>query len=313
MELHLQTRPLPFTHCNLFFVNVTEIWLNYQLYYVHTFAQTQSEVPQKRRRQPTNMSDREIQRRLRRAAAARQHGHPEPKNNKIPADAAVRLHDGGGESVIEDCGINDDARPTGTVPLTLLHNYQVSQISFAPDNSDADSKPGFPDGLERESFDRVLLDAPCSALGLRPRLLVETRLRELEEGARYQRLMMREAAHVLAVGGHMVYSTCTMDPAENEANVRWFLDRYPQLKLMPQVPKMGGPGLVGEACVPYSSGKMRIEQWLTQEEAGLVQRFDTTTGLDAIAFFIAKFEKIAEITEDDALEPVPDVLGRLQD
>lgn len=173
----------------------------------------------------------------------------------------------------------------------------------------ADSGPAFPDGLERESFDRVLLDAPCSALGLRPRLLVETRLRELEQGARYQRLMMREAAHVLAVGGKMVFSTCTMNPAENEANVRWFLDRYPQLQLVPQVPQLGGPGLVGHAEVPHSGGGRRTEQWLTEDEAALVQRFDTSVGVDAIAFFVAKFKKTAEIAEDDAFVPVPGVLG----
>lgn len=166
----------------------------------------------------------------------------------------------------------------------------------------------FPDGLERESFDRILLDAPCSALGLRPRLLVDTRLKELEQGARYQRLMLREAAHVLAVGGHMVFSTCTMNPAENEANVRWFLDRYPELRLVHQEPRLGGPGLVGEAQVPHSGGGLRLERWLTQEEAALVQRFDTSVGVDAIAFFVAKFEKTAKVAESDALVPVPGVL-----
>lgn len=173
----------------------------------------------------------------------------------------------------------------------------------------AECGPAFPDGLERESFDRVLLDAPCSALGLRPRLLVDTRLKELEEGARYQRLMLREAAHVLAVGGVMVFSTCTMDPAENEANVRWFLDRYPQLRLVQQSPQLGGPGLSGQAQVPYSGGGTRIETWLTEAEAVLVQRFDTTVGVDAIAFFVAKFEKTAAVEEEDAFLPVPELVG----
>lgn len=39
------------------------------------------------KKQAAQMSDREIHRRKRRAAAARQHGHPEPKNNRIPEDA----------------------------------------------------------------------------------------------------------------------------------------------------------------------------------------------------------------------------------
>lgn len=152
--------------------------------------------------------------------------------------------------------------------------------------------------------------APCSALGLRPRLAVTTTLRELEQAANYQRMLIREAVHVLAVGGEMVYSTCTLNPAENEGNVRFLLDRYPQMQLIGQSPRLGGPGIVGKGSVPCSrSGGRREEEWLTDDEAKLCQRFDTSTGLDSIAFFIAKLRKNASIPEEDGCEGIPQSLG----
>ena len=78
----------------------------------------------------------------------------------------------------------------------------------------------------------------------------------------------------------MVYSTCTISPLENERNVRYLLDRYPQFRLVPQTPHLGGPGLVGPGL-------------LTSEEAALVQRFTPSTQdrVQTPGFFIAKFEK----------------------
>jgi methyltransferase NSUN6 len=163
----------------------------------------------------------------------------------------------------------------------------------------------FPENFEVESFDRVLLDGPCTGIGQRPRLLVSVKLVELEMTARYQRMMMQQAAHVLKVGGYMVYSTCTLDPQENEGNVSWFLRRYPEIELVPHAPRLGGPGLHGKAHVPTSDGGIRVEEWLGQHDAGLVQRFGPDAGCDTIAFFIAKFRKRASIPTDDLSRPIP--------
>jgi hypothetical protein len=65
-----------------------------------------------------------------------------------------------------------------------------------------------------ESFDAVLLDAPCSALGLRPRLLMGWSLPQLEALAGYQRALMTSAVAVLKPGGTLVYCTCTINPGE---------------------------------------------------------------------------------------------------
>lgn len=141
-------------------------------------------------------------------------------------------------------------------------------------------------GFSPDSFDRVLLDAPCSALGLRPRLFAgEETIQSLRNHAKYQRRMFDQAVQLVRPGGIIVYSTCTINPGENEALVRYALDKYKYLSLAPQHPRIGGPGLVGSCEFPDGY----IEEWLRPGEEDLVQRFDPSSPLDTIGFFIAKF------------------------
>ncbi|XP_028788315.1 putative methyltransferase NSUN6 [Neltuma alba] len=141
-------------------------------------------------------------------------------------------------------------------------------------------------GFPPNSFDRVLLDAPCSALGLRPRLFAgEETIESLRAHAKYQRRMFDQAVQLARPGGVIVYSTCTINPGENEALVRYALDTYNYLSLAPQNPRVGGPGLVGRCEFPDGY----VEEWLRPGEEELVQRFDPSSPLDTIGFFIAKF------------------------
>ncbi|XP_030482908.2 rRNA (cytosine-C(5))-methyltransferase NOP2C [Cannabis sativa] len=141
-------------------------------------------------------------------------------------------------------------------------------------------------GFAPNSFDRVLLDAPCSALGLRPRLFSgEETMESLRNHGKYQRRLFDQAVQLVRSGGVIVYSTCTLNPGENEALVRYALDTYKFLSLAPQHPRIGGPGLVGQFQFPDGY----IEKWLRPGEEELVQRFDPSSQLDTIGFFIAKF------------------------
>ncbi|KAJ9563516.1 hypothetical protein OSB04_008676 [Centaurea solstitialis] len=140
-------------------------------------------------------------------------------------------------------------------------------------------------GFPPNSFDRVLLDPPCSALGLRPRLFVgEETIDSLRRHALYQKRMLDQAVQLVRPGGVIVYSTCTINPSENEGLVRYALDTYKFLSLAQQHPRIGGPGLVGQC---ESAG--HFEQWLRPGEQDLVQRFDPSGPHDTIGFFIAKF------------------------
>jgi len=151
----------------------------------------------------------------------------------------------------------------------------------------AEQESPYKRGFVPRSFDHVLLDAPCSALGLRPRLFagLET-LDGLRQHANYQRRLMDQAVQLVRPGGTLVYSTCTLNPGENEGVVRYALDTYSFLSLVPQHPKIGGPGLVGGDDV-FDGATYR--PWLRDGEQHLVQRFDPVGASDTIGFFIAKF------------------------
>jgi len=89
--------------------------------------------------------------------------------------------------------------------------------------------------------DKILLDAPCTALGIRPKLWESRTPRDIEATARYQRAFIWAAIKSLRRGGILVYSTCTLSYEENEANVRYMLEKG--LKLEEQSLFVGSHGI----------------------------------------------------------------------
>ena len=75
------------------------------------------------------------------------------------------------------------------------------------------------------SFDRVLLDPPCSGLGQRPRLTIAPV--NLASFVTVQRKLFAEAVNCLKTGGRLVYSTCTVTADENTRMVEWALGQFP--------------------------------------------------------------------------------------
>ena len=86
------------------------------------------------------------------------------------------------------------------------------------------------------AFDRVLLDVPCSGTGVLARL-PEARWRrrpgDLERYAARQLDILESGYEVLKPGGALVYSTCSLEPEENEDVVAAFLERTPTAALEP--------------------------------------------------------------------------------
>ena len=71
-------------------------------------------------------------------------------------------------------------------------------------------------------FNRILLDVPCCGNFAADRYWFERRtLEDVERNARLQREILAEAAACLSDEGEIVYSTCSLEPEENEVNIDW--------------------------------------------------------------------------------------------
>ena len=109
--------------------------------------------------------------------------------------------------------------------------------------------------------DRILTDVPCSGLGilakkpdLRYKTLDPARQSELLST---QAAILDTAARLLKPGGRLVYSTCTIDPAENQQQVAAFLQRHPEFSVVnPAVELPAGmqAGEHGILSVPTRTG-----------------------------------------------------------
>ena len=97
--------------------------------------------------------------------------------------------------------------------------------------------------FDSQSFDRILLDAPCSGIGNRPLLAVHMTAKMQSSYPKIQRKLFTTAVQLLKPGGTLVYSTCTIFPSENERIVAWALEKFhDQIDLVPAEPFFGGPG-----------------------------------------------------------------------
>ena len=83
------------------------------------------------------------------------------------------------------------------------------------------------------AMDAVLVDAPCSGLGViqdKPDIKYRLKDEDFESILPLQREILENCSHFVRVGGRLVYSTCTILPEENEAQVNAFLSRHPEFE-----------------------------------------------------------------------------------
>ena len=85
-----------------------------------------------------------------------------------------------------------------------------------------------------EKADVVIADVPCSGLGIIGRKN-DIKYRLTEEGfenlVTLQKKILKNVSDYVAPGGTLLYSTCTINPTENEENVQWFLKEHTEYKL----------------------------------------------------------------------------------
>ena len=86
-----------------------------------------------------------------------------------------------------------------------------------------------------ESFDRILIDAPCSGLGdlsHKPEIRWHLETTSIDELVRTQESILDASAEYLRVGGILVYSTCTLNRKENEQQIKKFLAKHSNYVLL---------------------------------------------------------------------------------
>lgn len=150
-------------------------------------------------------------------------------------------------------------------------------------NADIAGGPPYPPS----SFDRILLDAPCSGLGQRPAISIRQSLTEVTSYPPLQRRLFETAVSLLKPGGVLVYSTCTITVDENETMVAWAVRTFSQqLQLVEQTPHIAGPGWPCEGLL--ESDRILLQRFDPSVERSADRSYDS----DTIGFFIAKFVKL---------------------
>lgn len=189
---------------------------------------------------------------------------------------------------------NDSSRERLTALRLVLQTWGAINLAVT----------GFPGerwgGWYPETFDAVLLDAPCSMQSLRP--LESHPMRPISPGEQ-QRLAQRQVAllisglRALKVGGQMVYATCTLAPEENEAVLEAALQRYPGVfEIEPVDDRLPAPAPALEATPDHSfppQVRHAVRLW--------PHRFHTA------GFFAARLRKVASFPSKLVTTPPPKV------
>ncbi len=166
-----------------------------------------------------------------------------------------------------------DMENTGEVHSFDLHENKLSLIRRGAETlgirtltaAAGDARRASPLVLGR--FDRVICDVPCSGFGVLAKK-PDIRYKDIDEAAGLvpvQAAILSAAAEMVAAGGVLVYSTCTLLPAENEAQIAAFLEK--------------NPAFAPEA---FSVGQIHSE--------GMLTLAPDTHGTDG--FFIARLRKL---------------------
>jgi 16S rRNA (cytosine967-C5)-methyltransferase len=106
-------------------------------------------------------------------------------------------------------------------------------------------------------WDRVLVDAPCSGLGtLRRRPDARWRIAAdaIERLVPLQRALVQAAAELVAPGGTITYSVCTLTAAETEGIDRWAAEALPELAPLPSLDPPWRARGRGSLLLPQDAG-----------------------------------------------------------
>jgi 16S rRNA (cytosine967-C5)-methyltransferase len=125
-----------------------------------------------------------------------------------------------------------------------LIDEQASRLKLSIIRTKATDSRKAGDVFPKGSFDCILVDAPCTGLGVirrKPDIKWQKQIEDVEKITEIQKAILKAVAPLLKQGGRLVYSTCTIDKLENEIVVKNFLennrDFHVDLSLKERLPK----------------------------------------------------------------------------
>ncbi|WP_368504024.1 16S rRNA (cytosine(967)-C(5))-methyltransferase RsmB [Alkalihalophilus sp. As8PL] len=129
----------------------------------------------------------------------------------------------------------------GTIYAFDLHEHKVklirgqaNRLGLSIIEATAQDARKLQEEYEPESFDRILVDAPCSGFGVikrKPDIKWAKKEEDIAAIQKVQLAILDAIAPLLKKGGTLVYSTCTVDKDENEQTVDLFLSNQPSFKM----------------------------------------------------------------------------------
>ncbi|MGG0237584.1 16S rRNA (cytosine(967)-C(5))-methyltransferase RsmB [Bacillus rhizoplanae] len=161
---------------------------------------------------------------------------------------ARALNPEAGDIILDSCAapggktthIAERLQGTGKVISLDLHPHKVRLIQqqanrLQLENVEAKTLDArkVQEHFEQESFDKVLVDAPCSGFGVirrKPDIKIGKQKEDSERLANIQLSILEKVAPLLKKGGRLVYSTCTIEKVENEQVVELFLQSHPEFE-----------------------------------------------------------------------------------
>lgn len=130
---------------------------------------------------------------------------------------------------------------SGTIDAYDLHKKKASSITTKAKELDLtiiNAKHADARNLDslhgKETFDRILVDAPCSGLGVirsKPDIKYNKTTEDIHRLSHIQLDILNSVAPLLKKSGLLLYSTCTVDKEENEDNVQKFLESHSDFKI----------------------------------------------------------------------------------
>lgn len=166
--------------------------------------------------------------------------------NAKPNDKVLDTCSAPGTKAFHIASLRDDK---GVIDAVEIHISRVKlikddkkRLGLESVNTYVNDARHLPDFLEAKSYDKVLVDAPCSGFGVmrgKPEIKITTKPENLDELEVLQADILDSAVMMVKVDGELIYSTCTLNKKENERQIERVLKLNENFELISEETILG--------------------------------------------------------------------------